>query len=72
MNNSKIFNKTSDSTCTLGKNKKIQKEEQEWDAELDHEKAPYLTLSAKAAALYHEATAIAPGSGTDARISPET
>ena len=32
----------------------------------------YLSLTAKAAALYHAAAAIAPGSGIVARISPET
>jgi hypothetical protein len=37
-----------------------------------HEEIPYLSLTAKAAALYHEAAATAPGSGTDERISPET
>lgn len=32
----------------------------------------YLSFTAMAAALYHEAAAIAPGSGTVARISPDT
>lgn len=36
----------------------------------DHE-ALYLFLTAKAAALYHVAAAMAPGSGTDERMSPE-
>lgn len=31
-----------------------------------------LFLTARAAATYHEAAAIAPGSGTEARISPDT
>lgn len=34
--------------------------------------AGYFSFTAKAAALYHDAAAIAPGSGTDASISPET
>lgn len=51
--------------------KKEQKLHEEKDP-LAHEEAPYLSLTAKAAAVYHEAAAIAPGSGTDARISPET
>lgn len=40
---------------------------------LAHEdEAWYLSLTANAAALYHDAAAIAPGSGTEASFSPET
>lgn len=34
--------------------------------------AMHLSLTAKAAARYQDAAAMAPGSGTDASISPET
>lgn len=37
-----------------------------------HESAWHLSLTAIATALYHAAAAIAPGSGTAARISPNT
>lgn len=62
-------------TSAAKKEQELLEKEQELHEELDalaHEEALYFSMTATAAALYHEAAAIAPGSGTDARISPET